>query len=85
METPMTYGHVAISNAALQPANLWVAPTSEEVRSALSSAGLSGEAFSRMVAVDGRTVRRWTLGEKTIPYAAWCLLCLEAGYGAIWK
>ena len=32
-----------------------------------------------------RTIRRW-IGEDTpIPYAAWAILCDQAGLGVIWK
>lgn len=34
--------------------------------------------------VSSRTVRRWTLGEKPINYASWCVLCVQAGLGQIW-
>lgn len=63
----------------------WVAPTGEEIKLALSMAGWSGEGFSRLIGVDGRTVRRWTSNEKSIPFSAWAIVCLQAGYGRIWE
>ena len=63
----------------------WAVPTGDEVKAALSMAGWTGVELSRRVGVDPRTVRRWTGDEKPIPYAAWCVLCVEAGLGEIWK
>lgn len=63
----------------------WVEPTADEVRAALDMAGWNGEEFSRIIGVDGRTVRRWTLGEKAIKYSAWCVLCVQAELGPIWR
>lgn len=54
-------------------------PTIEEIRAALSHGGLTGAAAGRVVGVTGRTIRKWTGGEREIPYAAWRLLLLEVG------
>lgn len=62
----------------------WVPPTGDEIKAALSMAAWTGVELSRRVGVDDRTVRRWTGGEKPIPYAVWCVLCVEANLGMIW-
>ena len=86
METRAGYGLPSIRGACLQRADAgWVPPSGEEIKAALQLAGWSGLELSRRVNVDGRTVRRWTLDERDIPYAAWCVLCVEAGFGEIWK
>ncbi|RBB97319.1 hypothetical protein C3E97_028065 [Pseudomonas sp. MWU12-2115] len=86
METKASYREkVDIRPECLLAHKDWVEPTADEVRAALEMAGWSGEAFSRVIGVDGRTVRRWTLGEKKINYPAWCVLCVQAELGAIWR
>ncbi|MGP5477597.1 helix-turn-helix domain-containing protein [Pseudomonas helleri] len=85
METKGSYGElVCIRSECLIERKNWIEPTSNEVRAALKMAGWSGEELSRRIGVDSRTVRRWTLGEKPINYASWCVLCVQAGFGEIW-
>lgn len=85
METKASYREkVSIRPECLLAHKDWAEPTADEVRAALEMSGWSGEAFSRGIGVDGRTVRRWTLGEKQINYSAWCVLCVQAGLGHIW-
>lgn len=87
METRATYNEKpAIRSDCLKPVlKGWSHPSGMEIKAALSMAGWSGEEMARRLSVDGRTVRRWTGDDKQIPYAAWCVLCLEAGLGEIWK
>lgn len=54
----------------------FVSPTAEEVRSALKLANLTGSQAGTLLGVDGRTVRKWTGGEREIPYSAWRLLLI---------
>lgn len=85
METKGVYGDlVSIRPECLRARKDWVEPNADEVRAALEMACWSGEELSRRIGVDGRTVRRWTLGEKPINYSSWCVLCAEAGLGHIW-
>ncbi len=75
--------------AAITPDNLtpfsgWVPPSAAGVKKALQLAGWSEVEYSRRIGVNDRTVRRWTSGEKTVPYAAWCILVAQAGLGSIW-
>jgi len=85
METKSNYGeHDPIRAVCLYERKEWTEPTAGEVRTALKMASWSGEEFSRRLGLDSRTVRRWTLGEKPINYAAWCVLCVQAGLGQIW-
>lgn len=85
METKGNYGEsVSIRKECLTARKDWTEPTADEVRAALKMAGWSGEELSRRIGVDSRTVRRWTLGEKPMNYASWCVLCVQAGLGTIW-
>ncbi len=72
----------------LRPAARWQQPTGEEIREVLRLAGLTGGAAAKALGLGAkgdRTVRRW-IGEETAnPYAAWALLCENAGLGIIWK
>lgn len=52
-------------------------PTPDEIREFLKSHDLSGSEAGEIVGVDPRTIRRWTGGDRAIPYAAWRLLILE--------
>lgn len=54
-------------------------PTPDEIRALLSEQGWTGAQAGLIVGVDSRTIRRWTGGERSIPYAAWRLLLVEAG------
>lgn len=75
--------------ACLRPAgDGWEQPTGEEVREVLKMSGLSGSqaaSFLGLGSTGSRTVRRWAGAETPIPYAAWALLCEQAGLGMIWK
>ncbi|MCY1302382.1 hypothetical protein D9M71_134580 [compost metagenome] len=85
METRASYDvEVEIRAECLCERTEWVEPNTDEVRAALKMANWSAQEFSRRIGVDGRTVRRWTLGEKPIAYAPWCVLCAQAGLGNIW-
>lgn len=69
----------------LAPAELWREPGGQEKRKTLTKANLTIATFADLVGVSGRTVRRWMGDDNDIPYAAWAVLCEEAGYGRIWK
>ena len=86
MEQLGTYGiEGSIRPECLQNASTWMPPGSHEIRLALNMAGWSGVEFSKRIATNDRTVRRWLGDEMKIPYAAWCVLCAQANLGLIWK
>ena len=60
-------------------------PTPEDIRLALHLGGLTGSQTGALLGVDGRTVRRWTGGERDMPYSAWRLLLIEIGLAAATK
>lgn len=77
-----------IRTACLCAATNWARPTSDELRTVLGLAGLSGSGAAGFLGLGqggSRTVRRWVGGEVPIPYAAWALLCHRAGLGLIWQ
>ncbi|MDV7210069.1 KorC repressor protein [Azotobacter beijerinckii] len=87
---------VNIRFECLRPADDgWQQPTSDEVRELLriiaARKGISqysGKMAARFLGLGeqgDRTLRRWTGGHTPIPYAAWALLCHEAGLGCIWS
>lgn len=51
----------------------------------LAMTGWSAVEFPRKIDTNDRTVRRWLSGDQPIPYAVWCVLCVEANLGQIWK
>lgn len=74
-----------VREACLVSLSGWTEPEGSEVKSALRLAGWSEVEFSRQIGVNDRTVRRWTAGERPIPYTAWCMLAAQAGFGFIWQ
>ena len=57
----------------------FVEPSTDEIRYLLRSQKWTGADAAAIVGVDSRTIRRWTGGERGMPYAAWRLLLIEAG------
>jgi hypothetical protein len=50
--------------------NLYIPPTPTEIRALLRAWGLTGKACGDLADVNPRTVRKWTGGERTMPYTA---------------
>jgi len=59
-------------------------PTPMEVRAVLRKAGWTGSQAALVVGVDGRTIRKWTGGEREIPRRASAChtSCAKVGRGA---
>jgi hypothetical protein len=85
-----------INEAAFQetlvPYVQWRQPTPAEVNDLIAHLGLTDQGVAKLVGIkagggrnNNSTVYRWRTGATNIPYAAWCLLVYEAGYGVIWK
>ena len=74
-----------VREACLVALSEWAEPEGPEVKAALRLAAWSEVEFSRQIGVNDRTVRRWTAGERPIPYTAWCILAAQAGFGLIWQ
>lgn len=53
-------------------------PSTAELRALLRRNGWTGKDAALRTGVDPRTVRRWTGGEVSIPYAAWVLLQVDS-------
>lgn len=58
--------------------NEYIPPTPEELRAILGSLGLTGAKAAELVNVDSRTIRRWTGGDRKIPYQALFTLLLRS-------
>ena len=54
-------------------------PSPEGLRKLLKEKNLTGNKAATIVGVHGRTVRKWTGGERGIPAAAWKLLIMYRG------
>ena len=54
-------------------------PNPDEIREALRRGGLTGSRAGELLGVNGRTIRKWTGGEQTMPYSAWRLLLIYIG------
>lgn len=57
----------------------YVAPTPDDIKQALREGSLTGAAAGQLLGVTGRTIRKWTGGERDIPYSAWRLLLISIG------
>ena len=52
------------------PEDPYIPPTGAEARALLKGLGLTGAAAGNLAGVDSRTVRRWTGGERPMPFAS---------------
>ena len=59
----------------------WQPPSSDELRNLMDSIGYSPREVGEFLGVSRKAVNRWTLGQETIPFANWVLLCRRAGWG----
>lgn len=62
----------------------WTQPTPDEIREVITRSGWKQSEAARFLGVTSRQVNRWVQGEAKISYAAWAILCHEAGLGKIW-
>jgi hypothetical protein len=71
----------------LKPAERWAQPTGEEVREVLRLAGSAAARPRRRWGWARRATARSAAGSARTPdsYAAWAILCDQAGLGVIWK
>lgn len=63
----------------------WIQPTPKEIREVIFQSGWSQTETARFLGVSPRQVNRWVKGEAKISYAAWAILCHQAGLGKIWS
>lgn len=82
---------MSIRLETLSTGDKWVPPTGSEIKTLMRVADLTSNGLALLVGLStdvkapgNRTVRRWTSGDATIPYAAWALLAHAAGLGMIW-
>ena len=59
----------------------WQPPSSDELRDLMDSIGFSPREVGLFLGVSRKAVNRWTLGQETIPFAGWVLLCRRAVWG----
>ncbi len=89
METQAIYGvkpTVSIRETCFFPASEgWTAPTANELEAMLMLIRWKAGDLVRILGVTDRTVRRWLSGQTEIPFAAWCIMAYQGGYGEIWK
>lgn len=63
----------------------WLAPAPEEISIALERAGMTIDEFANLMQIDNNYARSWIDVGHKVPYAAWSVLCICAGYGQIWR
>ncbi|HHE3712874.1 TPA: helix-turn-helix domain-containing protein [Pasteurella multocida] len=73
-----------IRNETLTTNIKWTQPTPAEIREVISKSGWNQSETARFLGVTSRQVSRWVQGEAKISYAAWAILCHQAGLGKIW-
>jgi len=89
METLAIYSNkpvVEIRESCFYPAaEGWTAPEPDELQTMLARLKWSAANLETVLGVTDRTVRRWLSGTSAMPFAAWCIMSYQAGYGEIWK
>lgn len=76
-----------ISRECFLPYPKWVPPTKDEVAYILKKTGMTQKQAAEYIGLsnnNGRTFRRFTMGESTISYAYWVLLCQYIGMPKFW-
>ncbi len=76
---------ISVRKECFNNAHKWIAPSADEIKFVLSQATLTTASFAKMINEDHCIVDAWLTSNISIPYSAWCLLCISAGYGQIWK
>ncbi|POR05599.1 hypothetical protein AU468_00020 [Alkalispirochaeta sphaeroplastigenens] len=59
--------------------NHYPSPTPEDLRDFMRRHGLTGSQAGALLGVNGRTIRKWTGGERSMPWASWTLLQILMG------
>jgi DNA-binding transcriptional regulator YiaG len=54
-------------------------PTPEQISTVLKLHNLTCSAAANLLGVNSRTIRKWTSGEREMPYSSWRLLLIEQG------
>jgi DNA-binding transcriptional regulator YiaG len=74
-------GQTGIRAECMQDAANWEPPSTEEIRLLMDSLGLSPRDVADYLGVSRKSVNRWTIGQESIPFASWVLLCRKSGWG----
>lgn len=86
METRSAYNVEGMLNLnCLESAERWEPPTADQIKMAMSMAGLTASELAARLREPASRVDIWVSGQSPIPYSAWCLLCVDAGLGEIWR
>lgn len=83
--TPYNHPYMVVSKECFCAAKYWHKPNHQEVKYVLAQSNLNEKDFAVLVNVSDSDVQSWLTGTQNIPYSVWCLLCLMAGYGEIWR
>lgn len=74
-------GQSGIRAECMQDAANWHPPTTEEIRWLMDLLALSPREVADYLGVSRKLVNRWTVGQESIPFASWVLLCRKGGCG----
>lgn len=83
--TPYGLSYMEVSKECFCPAKYWKEPNHQEVKYVLAQANINEKDFADQVNVSKSDVQSWLTGAQYVPYSVWCMLCLMAGYGEIWR
>lgn len=61
----------------------WMPPSVSEIVLIRTMIPLSGSVLARRLAVNERTIRKWTSGQTGMTFTTWCCLCWLAGLGML--
>lgn len=77
---------VDIRDSCFNPASSgWTVPEKAEIMTVLATLKWSVEQLARITGVPERAAENWVNGVEPVPYAVWCIMAYQAGYGEIWK
>lgn len=84
--TRVNVSELELPNECFVIAEKWQCPTREELLAFLKASNLDIAKIAKLVGVSRKTTANlWGIGKKKIPYAAWAIICHEAGIREIWK
>jgi hypothetical protein len=63
----------------------WTAPEPAELQTMLIKVNWSIDTLVRVLGVSSAAAQKWLSGVNPVPFAIWCILSYQAGYGEIWK
>lgn len=85
MITEVNLDQLPVPRECFTIASNWVMPTESQMVDFFDLNDFSNSWIGKLIGNSRKNVGRWVTGEKVIPYAAWGIICYEAGIKEIWN